>query len=262
MKYFAVLWVCILGGLLLEGEPLNSEMFVRGEYMRYKVHYGFMNAGYVHLEVGKDLVKRYGRDCFYVRGRGESNGVFGRFFRVEDTYESFVDAETLLPVQFNRDIREGNFEHYSETWFNREQGRAWFLDEKGLTTRYLVPDGIHDVLSAHYHLRGVDFDMLGEGEEIPLQYFMDRKVIDLKVQYGGKEVIRVGRTYYDGIRLELALDKAKVVKGEGKVTAWFSDDGNRIPLRIRSELKVGSIKADLVEAQGLRYPFSAKKEAN
>ena len=36
-----------------------------------------------------------------------------------------------------------------------------------------------------------------------------------------------------------------IFKDEGAMTIWFTDDGRHIPVRIRSELKIGSITANL-----------------
>jgi hypothetical protein len=50
----------------------------------------------------------------------------------------------------------------------------------------------------------------------------------------------------------------RVFKEEESLTIWISDDDNKIPIRIKASLTVGSIKADLDGFKGLKYPFSVK----
>ncbi|MEM9987294.1 MAG: DUF3108 domain-containing protein [Bacteroidota bacterium] len=40
-----------------------------------------------------------------------------------------------------------------------------------------------------------------------------------------------------------------------KIQFWISDDANKIPLRIESELMIGSLRCDLIEWRGLRHPL-------
>jgi hypothetical protein len=47
----------------------------------------------------------------------------------------------------------------------------------------------------------------------------------------------------------------RVFKEEESVTLWVSADKNKIPLKIKADLRVGSIIADLEAFKGLRHPF-------
>ncbi len=51
------------------------------------------------------------------------------------------------------------------------------------------------------------------------------------------------------------VQSGRVFKEEESLTVWISDDENRMPLRIKASLAVGSIKADLGGFKGLKYPF-------
>ncbi len=50
----------------------------------------------------------------------------------------------------------------------------------------------------------------------------------------------------------------RVFKGDDDMTIWVSDDANKIPIRIKSAIKVGSIKVDLTKYSGLKNSFSSK----
>ena len=54
------------------------------------------------------------------------------------------------------------------------------------------------------------------------------------------------------------VQSGRVFKEEESLTVWISDDENKIPLRIKANLAVGSIKADLDGFKGLKNPFIVK----
>ena len=47
----------------------------------------------------------------------------------------------------------------------------------------------------------------------------------------------------------------KSFEEQESVTLWVSDDKNRIPVRIKADILVGSIKADLENFKNLKHPF-------
>ena len=51
------------------------------------------------------------------------------------------------------------------------------------------------------------------------------------------------------------VQSGRVFKEEESLTVWVSDDENKVPLRIKADLAVGSLKADLEAFKGLKNPF-------
>ena len=49
-----------------------------------------------------------------------------------------------------------------------------------------------------------------------------------------------------------------VFKEEESLTLWVSDDDNKIPLRIKADLAVGSLRADLEAFKGLKHSFKVQ----
>jgi hypothetical protein len=46
-----------------------------------------------------------------------------------------------------------------------------------------------------------------------------------------------------------------VFKEKESLTLWISADNNKIPIRIKADLVVGSIRVDLDAFRGLNHPF-------
>jgi hypothetical protein len=54
------------------------------------------------------------------------------------------------------------------------------------------------------------------------------------------------------------VQSGRVFKEEESLTVWISDDDNKLPIRIKASLAVGSLKADLEGFKGLKNPFVIK----
>ena len=70
----------------------NDSAFNSGERFVFKVSYGFLNAGYATLEVKE--AKLNSKNIYHVIGKGYTTGMSRLFFKVNDTYESYIDKET------------------------------------------------------------------------------------------------------------------------------------------------------------------------
>jgi hypothetical protein len=52
------------------------------------------------------------------------------------------------------------------------------------------------------------------------------------------------------------MPKNKVFEGENSITAWFSDDKNRIPIKINAAMFIGSAGVELTGYTNLRNPLN------
>src|SRR5260370_15828319 len=74
-----------------ELRTIENKAFKPGEVLKFRLHYGFIDAGEASLQVMPDLQNLGGRDCYHIVGTGQSVGPFDWFFKVRDRYETFID---------------------------------------------------------------------------------------------------------------------------------------------------------------------------
>jgi hypothetical protein len=259
--------VAVVGLFLLTGmspgqpptRKVTNDAFQAGEIVDYRVHYGAMSAGVAHLEVKPQLVNVNGRPCFHMVGVGVSSKAFSLFFKVNDRYETFVDAETLIPHKFKRRIEEGSFKHYIEVEFDQTKHTA---SERSTTVPgpviHDVPAYVQDVMSAFYFARTQDYSNAKPGDITHMENFIDHKVHDLDVQFIGREVIEVGGIKYRTVKLKPLVKEGGIFTHEGEMFLWVSDDENRIPIRVESGLVIGSVQVDYVKATNLKHPMTSR----
>lgn len=244
---------------------MENGTFKHGEKLTYKIYY---NWNFVWLAAGEVTFEVFDEDKQYrYRAHGTTYDSYEWFFKVRDTYESWVDKKTLLPNYSERSIQEGKYQIFEKINFNQSNNKAtvWRSKKRGdseTKTEHTMQDKVHDVLSSLYFLRTIDFASKKKGAEEPFRIFMDQEEYPLRMRYLGKEdglKIRGMNGKFKALKFEPQVIVGNVFKDDTKMAVWVSDDENRIPLMIESPVSVGSVKMVLKEYQGLKFEFKARK---
>ena len=88
--------------------------------------------------------------------------------------------------------------------------------------------------------------------------FFDDETFKFKLKFIGKENINTNFGDINCMVFKPFVQAGRVFKEEESLTVWISDDNNKIPVRIKASLAVGSLKADLEEYKGLKHPIKFK----
>lgn len=236
----------------------KERAFDTGEWFKFRVHYGLINAGYATLEVQE--ATKNNKKVYHAIGKGYSTGMSRFFFRVDDNYESYFDKETGNPYQFVRKIDEGGYKKNQEGFFNLASNKIFVKDyENKSENTYLVSENTQDMVSAFYYLRNhPTIDKLKVGESVTIDMFFDNETTKFKLKFIGKEDIDTKFGVISTMIFRPLVQSGRIFKEEESLTVWISDDDNKIPVRIKASLVVGSIKADLDAFKGLKYSFKIK----
>lgn len=236
----------------------QDNAFTTGEFFKFRIHYGLVNAGYATLEV-KETV-RNNKKVHYVVGKGYTVGMTKFFFKVEDDYQSIFDKETGQPYQYLRKIDEGGYTKNQEGFFNQTKNTVLVKDYKNNTEKtFSVTENVQDIVSSFYYLRNhPKIDKLAVGESILIDMFFDDEVFKFKLKYLGKEDIDTKFGTIPTMVFRPYVQSGRVFKEQESLTVWISDDDNKMPIRIKASLAVGSLKADLDGFKGLKNSFKVK----
>ena len=246
--------------LLTSVTAFSQGAFKTGEYFKFRIHYGIVNAGYATLEV-KDAV-RNNKKVHHVVGKGYTTGMTKFFFKVEDNYESYFDKVTGKPYQYVRKIDEGGYTKNQEGFFNQDNNTVTVKDYKKKTTKtFSVTENVQDIVSTFYYLRNhPKVDKMEVGESLNVDMFFDDEVVKFKLKFIGRENIKTKFGTVSTMIFRPYVQAGRVFKEEESLTVWISDDENKVPLRIKASLAVGSLKADLEEVKGLSHPLKVIKK--
>lgn len=230
--------------------------FKSGEWLKFRIHYGFLNASYATLHLSSKHLDSI--PVYHVVGKGRTTGFASIFFKVDDTYESYFGRKDGKPYRFIRKIDEGGYTKDIEIEFYYNEDKAVLKDNKnGTEMDITVHDRIQDLLSASYFLRNnYNLDDFEVGETINLDMLYDDDgVFRFQLKFLGKEVIRTKFGKVECVKFRPLVQSGRVFKEQESLTLWVSNDLNKIPIRIKADLAVGSLKADLEAYNGLRNQF-------
>ncbi|MEL0455560.1 DUF3108 domain-containing protein [Flavobacteriaceae bacterium SZ-1-7] len=257
LKFFKILfiWAIVLG--LQNAFSQSQKSFQEGEWIKLKMSYsGWLKAGEATLEVKNAKYKD--KPVYHVVGHGKTTGpISWLFFKVRDRYESYLDKETGLPYKFIRQIDEGGHTKDIEIEFDHTNKKAHVNNKKhNVRETYSIEKDVQDMLSAFYYLRNnYDTDTIKEGDMVALNMFFDEENFKFQLKFLGREIIKTKFGKIKSLKFRPYVSAGRVFKEQESLTLWVSADKNKIPLKIKADLAVGSLRAEIVERKGLKHPF-------
>ncbi len=232
---------------------IENNAFTYGEHLKYRVHYGFINAGYIDLKVKEKPVIIKGRGVYHIDGYGRSRSGFDWMFKVRDHFQSYLDTQALVPLQFIKSQKEGGYEDSDFVIFNYKLKK--YFSKKGVKE---IPLDIQDVVSVAYYARTLKVSDVPIGTSYILNVYLDNEIFPLKFIIDGRETIKTDIGEIKAIRVVPQAINGRVFKDKNALKVWISDDENKLPLRIKANIMVGSIKADITHHSGLKHPLNYK----
>ncbi len=229
---------------------IENKAYQSGEILNYRIHYGIINAGLVNMTVSEPLTIN-NKTAYNLKVEGETLKSFDWAYKVRDKFESWVDGESQAPLRYAKTVRENTYFNQDIAIYNHSE--KWLKNKQGQLT---IPQYTQDVASAIYYMRTLDYANASVGTTYPIDVYLDNKIYNLNVKYVGKEVIKsdIGKIRCFEIKPQLVVDR--VFKRTDAMTVWVTDDENKIPVRIQTDIRVGSLKVDLVKYQNLKNPMT------
>ncbi|MBL8022706.1 MAG: DUF3108 domain-containing protein [Elusimicrobia bacterium] len=220
--------------------------FAVGESIRYIIKYGLIPAGFATLEVVSTETVA-GRPTYRILSEAKTNKGMDVVFKVRDTNESWIDAESLCSLQFRQDIREGRYTRRVETTYDHPGRR--FLYKKWRKGNESVQEGaippfVHDVLSSLYYIRTRPLEV---GKDFTMDANSGATTWPLSVHVRAREQIKVPAGTFDCFHLEPVLAGDGIFQASGRLEVWVTVDPPHIPVLLRSRVMVGAFDAEMTE---------------
>lgn len=249
------IYTILIALVFIASAKAQTRAFKDGEWFKFRIHYGLVTAGYATLDVDSEVLN--GKPVYHLKGYGETTGLSALFFNVEDYYESYVDKNSILPYRFIRKIDEGGHTKDKVIDFDQAANKAYVNDKKhNKKSTHTTEAQVHDFISSFFYLRDkIDTENLRVGDETVLNMFFDEENFKFKLKFLGREVIDTKLGKIKALKFRPYVQAGRVFKEKESLTIWVSDDKNKIPLRLKASLAVGSLKADIDAFKGLANPF-------
>jgi uncharacterized protein DUF3108 len=186
------------------------------------------------LTLSADVAELAGRPAYKFELSALSNDFLSKFFLVREYMVSWVDPVSFHSIRFEKHAVEGRKVRDEETEFDYEHGIVR-LDG---ASRPLL-DATLDTLSSVYYLRTLDL----AGEKPVELRVMSREVDTLRIDVQAHEGIVTPAGVFQTVRVEPKSEGTHLL---GKnLVLWLTDDDRRIPVQLKSKLKVGTLVGKL-----------------
>ncbi len=174
------------------------------------------------------------------------------FYTVDDRVESKVlrsDTNPFLShsINYRLKIREGRHRKDKEVVFESNNSRAIYIDYLGKERKEIeIPFPIFDPLSSFYYLRGLNLEV---GKSVYVTIFDSKKVWNVEVQVLRKERVDVPAGEFDAIVIKPLMKSEGIFYRKGEIYIWLTDDEKKVPVKLQTKVKIGSINANLSGGQ-------------
>ncbi|MBV8518166.1 MAG: DUF3108 domain-containing protein [Acidobacteria bacterium] len=227
-----ILAVALLFAASVPATTPVEQAFARGETLDYNLSWLKITGGTGRLTIGPS-----GEDSYRITSVAHSTPGFSRIFRVRDEIESTVARKDFSTLRYVKRLDEKDDKIEEVTTV--DDGVATRTRRKVKKTR--VPRPVFDPMSVMFYLRLVD---LSPGKSYALTLIADGKVYDVQARVVRRETIDTPAGTFATVVVEPRMTSDGVEREE-KLFIWYSDDERRIPVRIRTDVKFGSIIASL-----------------
>lgn len=236
---------------------MENFAFKKGEELYYRVHYGIINAAKVSIKIDPDYTIYKDKETYHVVVYGYTLKKFDWMYKVRDRFDSYVNKETIAPMKYTKVVRENKYRDKDYAVYLPELQKIYSSKAKGNVD---TKEGYtYDIASALLYTRNLDFSNAKVGDIYPINIYLDKEIYELSIKYDGKETIKSDIGKVECIKLIPKLVVDRVFNDEEAMTVWVSNDKNRIPIRVKADIAVGSVKVDLTSYKNLKNNFTSKK---
>jgi Protein of unknown function (DUF3108) len=238
--------------LFAAGADPPSLPFQPGERLTYNVTWSVFQAGQVAA-----LLEKTGStpDDYLIVTTAQSRGFVSKLYTLNDVYRSRLNPQTMCSGGISKRVVEGRRRKQTEIVFDSSR-RLAILDERNLAQaaeapkhdEEPIPPCVQDVVSGFYYLRTQPM-RVGDHIEVPVNDGSKTTLVTVEVQAHEEITTPLGRRY--AFRVEPSVfGRGGVYKRQGRMLIWFSDDEQRLPLRIKAMLSVGTLTGALTSVTG------------
>ncbi len=225
--------------LLLAPIWSNGPNFV-GEELQYAAGFRFFPAGEAMLTFSSDSLN--GETVYRLTTSIKTNSFLDAFYEVRDEIQSWLHTENLSLKKTIQTIREGSYHRDHESII---QGDS--IAVSGNKIRNL-PGRVYDPVSFVYYLRNQDLNL---GNSYKFFSYDRKKIKEVIVNITAKETVQVSAGTFNCLKIEpISGDGNPLLKNNGQMRVWLSDDSLRLPVKIEQKTNIGTM---VMKLKGKKY---------
>ncbi len=223
--------------------PAAAAPFSVPERLNYDLTWAGVKAGEASLEVTGEGGE------IKITSVAKSAKWLSLFYTVDDRVESRVVKDQSArvvgqPVNYRLNLREGRHRKNKELIFDRHVSKVTYIDYLDKERKeFDIPPYTFDAVSSFYYLRTLPLEV---GKSVYITIFDSKKVWKVEVQVLRRERVEVPAGVFDTLVVKPLMKSEGIFFRKGDIYIWLTEDERRVPVMVKTKVKVGSVKASLV----------------
>ncbi|NDW08402.1 DUF3108 domain-containing protein [Dysgonomonas sp. 520] len=239
---------------------LPNSAFQGGEFLQYDLYfkYGLINTKAGNASLRTTSTTYNGQSAYRIDMLTKSTGVVDAAFSVDDTLKAFVNTG-LAPLAFFKYAHEDgdyNVERINYTYANNAVSISTTRTKNGkhrYTETINTNQCTYDFVSVVSFARALNYPAMKNGNRTRISFISGKKRQNMDIVLQGTETIKANDgKKYSCYKLSLVTSDDAFQNKKEAMKIYLSADSNRIPIRIESSLKIGSMRVILKRSQGLK----------
>lgn len=208
--------------------------FAPGERMEYDVKFGMFRVGRASMEMVRiDTVR--GEPVYHVVFAVRGSAIF---YSLSDTLESWFSVRDLTSRRFIQDTEENGSARLNRYEIHPDLG---YYVQNRTDTSATTAQPLDDA-SFFYFARTLPLE-IGRTYEFRRYFKPDRNPVTLRVL--GRDTVDTPYGRFAAVAVRPTFRSRGLFAEGGQAVVWLSDDEFRIPVAIRTRLKIGSLSLSL-----------------
>jgi hypothetical protein len=223
--------------------------FSQTENFNYTVYYHWgpvwVNGGTLNL-YSEEITQR-GESIIKLTGSGISSPRWNWLFEINDHYTSICRKKDLLPLTSVKDTYEAGDKTDNTYIFDYSNSKVYIktkMNSDPVKYDTLILDRpIYDAQCATAYLRFMDLDNHQSGDTIKLNLLMNGELMEQ--DFVVRKDVRLkdkDDKNYEVLLFTAIIEENSLFSSSEAIKVWVTDDAKRVPLKIKADLKVGSIE--------------------
>lgn len=230
-------------------DMLAKPSFHTRKRLTYLMAWNGIPVGKITAESG-DITKYRGRDVYAMKVVTESNKFLSKIYRVEDTYTSYVDTQTMSSLRYEANRREGTYRKHVIVEYDFDKMEAIYTSlTNGSVKRCSIEENVQDPVSASCYFMTLP---VKPGDKVDITINLNEKNYKM---YGKIEDVGIVKLHRLGSFPAFRVRPYAELKGErvekGKAWMYFSADKDRYPLYGVVLIPFGRVTATLVSIEDI-----------
>ena len=230
MRYLVLILIYYFNQNIYANEKFNNHFI-------YDAHFTGIKIGEASLKTNLSMLNN--RDSIIkIFFTAKTSLSLNYIFPVNDKITIDSHINTWTPILIQQKIKEGKYKNNSKTVISLNDSIYIYNNNKN---KYIPP--IYDPYSLIFLLRN---ELKGSSTlEKTFNVINNGKIVPLNFNISKKERIKVSKGYYNSIKVIPKKKDGKLFKNQGSMTIWYSNDKERIPIKISIKLKYGALVLSL-----------------